>query len=44
MKWEILIPLQIFGYVLVSFGTLIFNEFLVLPCHIMSENTKEKIK
>ena len=42
-SWEIFIPQQIIGYVLVTIGSLIYNEMIVLPCDALNKNTKDKI-
>lgn len=46
LSWQKLIPLQIIGYAIVTIGTLIYNETIVLPCSIFKKDTqgeKERI-
>jgi hypothetical protein len=38
--WQKLIPEQIIGYALVTIGTLMYNETIVLPCNVFKKNTR----
>lgn len=33
---------ELFGFVILVSGTLIYNEIIILPCKIMNENTKQE--
>ena len=41
--WERFSIIQLFGFILVVSGGLIFNEIIVIPITVMSKNVKSKI-
>lgn len=46
LKSEPLVPLssvEALAFVLLVFGTLIYNEILILPCEFMNKHTKAKL-
>lgn len=47
LKSEPLVPLsavEALAFVLLIFGTLVYNEILILPCEFMNKNTKAKLE
>jgi hypothetical protein len=43
LGWEIFVPEQIVGYLFVTIGTLMYNEFIVFDIDCLKRNTKAEI-
>lgn len=43
MKWESFLPLELLGFAMLVFGTLVYNEIVIMPIGFLNYWTKREI-